>query len=296
MILFLGNGFIANAFSATLNNEKIGHRIVSKDIEDVPPARIQADICLLIENESLLDGIDTVVYFAHSSVPYSSMQNIMQDAEQNILTAIPLFEIFAAKKIRVIYISSGGSVYGNQTDLTSEESLPSPVSAYGLSKYTIENYLRLFHHNYHLPYDILRLSNVYGIGQKNNRPQGIICALASAFIEKKKFEIWGDGTAKKDYLYIDDVVDALAKVAASPASNDTFNISFGRSTSILEIISLFEKILGYTIEIATGPQFDFDVQNVFLDNRKFAAAYGWSPKTDIKQGIRKTIEWRTDHK
>jgi len=224
------------------------------------------------------------------------MQNILHDAEQNILTAIRLFEILAKKKIRVIYISSGGSVYGNQTDLTSEESLPSPVSAYGLSKYTIENYLRLFHHNYQLPYDILRLSNVYGIGQKNNRPQGIICALASAFIEKKKFEIWGDGTAKKDYLYIDDVVDALAKVAASPASNDTFNISFGRSTSILEIISLFEKIFGYTIEIATGPQFDFDVQNVFLDNRKFAAAYGWSPKTDIKQGIRKTIEWRTDHK
>jgi len=296
MILFLGNGFIANAFSAALNNKQIGHRIVSKDIEDIPPARIQADICSLIENESLLDGIDTVVYFAHSSVPYSSMQNILQDAEQNILTAIPLFEIFAAKKIRVIYISSGGSVYGNQTDLTSEESLPSPVSAYGLSKYTIENYLRLFHHNYQLPYDILRLSNVYGIGQKNNRPQGIICALASAFIEKKKFEIWGDGTAKKDYLYIDDVVDALAKVAASPASNDTFNVSFGRSTSILEIISLFEKIFGYTIEIATGPQFDFDVQNVFLDNRKFAAAYGWSPKTDIKQGIKKTIEWRTDLK
>jgi len=294
MILFLGKGFIANAFSATLNNEQIGHRIVSKDIEDAPPARIKADICSL--NESLLEGIDTVVYFAHSSVPYSSMQNILHDAEQNILTAIRLFEILAKKKIRVIYISSGGSVYGNQTDLTSEESLPSPVSAYGLSKYTIENYLRLFHHNYQLPYDILRLSNVYGIGQKNNRPQGIICALASAFIEKKKFEIWGDGTAKKDYLYIDDVVDALAKVAASPASNDTFNISFGRSTSILEIISLFEKILGYTIEIATGPQFDFDVQNVFLDNRKFAAAYGWSPKTDIKQGIRKTIEWRTDHK
>jgi len=294
MILFLGKGFIANAFSATLNNEQIGHRIVSKDIEDAPPARIKADICLL--NESLLEGIDTVVYFAYSSVPYSSMQNILHDAEQNILTAIRLFEILAKKKIRVIYISSGGSVYGNQTDLTSEESLPSPVSAYGLSKYTIENYLRLFHHNYHLPYDILRLSNVYGIGQKNNRPQGIISALASAFIEKKKFEIWGDGTAKKDYLYIDDVVDALAKVAASPASNDTFNVSFGRSTSILEIISLFEKIFGYTIEIATGPQFDFDVQNVFLDNRKFAAAYGWSPKTDIKQGIRKTIEWRTDHK
>jgi len=294
MILFLGKGFIANAFSATLNNEQIGHRIVSKDIEDAPPARIKADICSL--NESLLEGIDTVVYFAYSSVPYSSMQNILHDAEQNILTAIRLFEILAKKKIRVIYISSGGSVYGNQTDLTSEESLPSPVSAYGLSKYTIENYLRLFHHNYQLPYDILRLSNVYGIGQKNNRPQGIICALASAFIEKKKFEIWGDGTAKKDYLYIDDVVDALAKVAASPASNDTFNVSFGRSTSILEIISLFEKIFGYTIEIATGPQFDFDVQNVFLDNRKFAAAYGWSPKTDIKQGIRKTIEWRTDHK
>ena len=162
MIPFLGNGFIANALSARFSEINIEHRIVSKDLEDGPPARIRADINSLGEGNSVFDGIDTVFYFAHSSVPFSSMQNILEDAEQNILTAIPLFEILAKKKIRVIYISSGGSVYGNQIDPISEESLPSPVSAYGVSKYTVENYLRLFHHNYLLPYDILRLSNGYG--------------------------------------------------------------------------------------------------------------------------------------
>src|SRR6476659_8084421 len=106
MILFLGYGFIANALSARFSAENAEHRIVSNDIKDDPPMFIQADINSLKTNEGLLDGIDTVIYFAHSSVPFSSMQNIGEDAEQNILTAISLFEIFAKRRIRVIYISS----------------------------------------------------------------------------------------------------------------------------------------------------------------------------------------------
>jgi len=293
MILFLGNGFIAKALSARLSAGNVEHWIVSNDIDNEPPAHIQADINCLKANDSVLDGIETVFYFAHSSVPFSSMQNIGEDAEQNILTAISLFQIFAKRRVRVIYISSGGSVYGNHDGVITEASLPVPISAYGVGKYAIENYLRLFHHNYGLPHDILRLSNVYGVGQKNDKPQGIICALARAFTKKEKFAIWGDGTAKKDYLYIDDVADALMKVAAASPSNDTFNISRGESISILEIISLFEKHFGHKIEIETRPHFDFDVQNVFLDSEKFVNAYDWRPETDIEMGIKKTIEWLT---
>ena len=193
-------------------------------------------------------------------------------------------------------VSSGGSVYGDQNGPTSEESLPSPISAYGVSKYTIENYLKLFHHNYQLPYDILRLSNIYGIGQQNNRPQGIVAALAEAFLNKEKFGIWGDGAAKKDYLYIEDAVDALMKVVLASPANDTFNISCGQSTSILEIISVFEKVFGYSIEIEKRPAFDFDVQNVFLDNAKFMRTFDWTPNTNMERGIQRTIEWLANNR
>ncbi|MEP6847430.1 MAG: NAD-dependent epimerase/dehydratase family protein [Acidobacteriota bacterium] len=291
MILFLGGGFIANALSAKFEEARIEHRIVSRRSEPEAPRRNAADINSLTESSPVFDGVDTVIYFAHSSVPYSSMQNIREDAEQNISTAISLFEILSNKKIRVIYISSGGSIYGDQAGPITEASLPSPVSAYGVAKYTIENYLKLFHHNYQLPFDILRLSNIYGVGHSSNKPQGIMGALARAFIERQRFAIWGDGSAEKDYLYIDDAVDALAKVAAAVPSNDIFNVAYGSSVSVREILSLFEKYFGYKIDIETRPPFDFDVSRVFLDNSKFREAYDWKPKIDVETGIGKTAEW-----
>ncbi len=291
MILFLGYGFIANALSVRLDKLNIKHRIISNNIVADPPDRILADIGSIKADDKLLDGVETVVYLAHSSVPYSSMQNVYKDAEQNILTAIGLFELFAKRRIRVIYISSGGSVYGNHPGIMTEESLPSPISAYGLSKYTIENYLKLFHHNHQLPYDILRLSNIYGIGQKNVKPQGIISALAQSFIDRKTFKVWGDGNAKKDYLYIDDLTDALVRVISKPALCETFNISYGESNSVSEIISIFEANLSYSIGFENMPAFDFDVRNVFLDNSKFANEYDWKPATDLETGVKKTIEW-----
>ena len=290
MILFLGNGFIGNALSTRLQNNNIDHRIVSRNIIDNNPFRIRLNINEIEKNQECLEDIDTAIYFAHNSVPYSSMESIIKDSK-NILTAINLFEIFAEKSIRLIYISSGGSVYGIQDDIITENTLPAPVSAYGVSKYAIENYLKLFHHNFQLKYDILRLSNIYGIGQKNTKPQGIISALAKSFLNKEKFKIWGDGSAIKDYLYIDDLTEALIKVISSLPTNSTYNVSYGESISINEIISIFNNILNYHIEFEYLTPFSFDVQNVILDNSKFSKTYKWQPNINIETGIQKTINW-----
>ena len=296
MILFLGSGFMANALSSLLSEKGISHRTVSREIEHDPPLAVRSELANLRVDSPLFDGVTTAVYFAHSSVPFSSMQDIRLDAEESTLTAISLFEILAERKIRVIYISSGGSVYGIHEGKISEETLPSPISAYGVSKYTIENYLKIFHHNHGLQYDILRFSNVYGVGQQSNRPQGIVYALARAFAWRERFEIWGDGSAEKDYLYVDDAARALAAVIAEAASNAVFNVSHGRSISIRDIISLFERLFGYSIEIGERAAYSFDVQNVQLDNTRFVQAYSWTPEVDMEAGVQKTIEWVTARK
>ena len=291
MILFLGSGFIGNALSQSLNNERVPHRIVSRSVENDPPNKIRMDINSLCENSESIKDINTVVYFAYSSVPYTSMKDIGKDAEENILNAIKLFDIFAKKEIRVIYISSGGSIYGSQDGAATEQSLPSPISAYSVSKYAVENYLRLFHYNYGLEYDILRLSNIYGVGQKTLKPQGVVSALAEAFVDQKTFKIWGDGEATKDYLYIDDLNEALRLVLLREASNDIYNVASGVSISLLNIISIFEETLGASIDVEKQEPFLFDVRNVLIDNSKFARDYSWEPKTDIQMGIVKTINW-----
>ncbi len=291
MILFLGSGFIANAFSSLLNERNIPHRTISRDCDHDPPTLIRGELADLTVDSPLFDGVTTAFYFAHSSVPYSSMQDIRRDAEENILTAIRLFDILSKRNIRVVYVSSGGSIYGVQEGPISEQTLPEPISAYGVSKYAIENYMKVFQHNHGLKYDILRFSNVYGVGQKDNRPQGVVYFLARAFTLREKFEVWGDGSAAKDYLYVDDAARALAVVAAAEPSNDIFNVSYGESISIRAMISLFEELFGYGIEIGEKRAYSFDVQNVQLDNTKFTRAYDWSPAVDIKTGIRQTTEW-----
>ena len=191
----------------------------------------------------------------------------------------------------MVYISSGGSVYGMQPYRATELSNPSPISAYGLSKYTVENYLRLYHHNFNLSYDILRLSNVYGVGQRSTKPQGVISAIAQAFLRKESFKIWGDGTAKKDYLYIDDLTEALIRVLSKEASNDTFNIAAGVSYSLNEVVSLLESNFGHSIKLEKANPYDFDVQTVLIDNSKFVKEYEWSPHVCIETGIARAVDW-----
>ncbi len=290
MILFLGYGFIAKALSVKLQRDNVAHKIISRKKQG-NELIVEGDMHDINFVASQLKDVSTVVYFAHTTVPYSSMQHIYNDAKENVLTAIALLEVFAKKGIRVVYLSSAGSVYGTHSKPVNEQSLPNPISAYGLSKLTIENYISLYHKNEGLSFDTLRLSNIYGLGQLNSKPQGVISAIADSYVHKKAFKIWGDGKGKKDYLYIDDLCNALIAVLKVNPSNEVYNISFGTSTSVLEICSIFEKMAGCKLIIENAPAFIFDVQNTFLDNQKFTEKYSWSPKISIQEGVELTYNW-----
>lgn len=289
MILFLGYGFIAKELSAKLQVEGIAHKIISRKKQG-NDLIIEGDLHDISFVDSQLEGVQTVIYFAHTTVPFNSMQNIYNDAKENVLTAISLLELFSEKGIRVIYLSSAGSVYGIHDAPVNEGSTVNPISAYGLSKLTIENYISLYHKNKSLSFDILRLSNIYGLGQLNSKPQGVISAIADSYVNQKTFKIWGDGTGKKDYLYVDDLCAAIVKVLGSTPSNEIFNVSFGSSISILGICEVFEKIAGQKLQFEKAAAYAFDVQTTLINNEKFAERYFWKPETSIQRGVELTYQ------
>ncbi len=161
--------------------------------------------------EQCSDKIDICFHLASSLGPASSNNNIFTDIETNLIATIVLLNWLSAKQIyKIIYASSDGTVYGNnQPDgPISENQCGSPICSYGIIKKTIEDYLYLYSRINGIRYNILRFSNPYGIGQRIHNNQGVIANLIGKIINNKPIEFWGDGSVIRDYVYIDDVINA----------------------------------------------------------------------------------------
>ena len=153
-----------------------------------------------------LEGIDYVVHALSTVNPGNSNEKYLQGYERDFIQTTKLCKMIVDKKIRMIFLSSGGTVYGNQEiQPISEDALPRPINHYGNVKLCIENTIRTFNYQAHTKILIARISNPYGPGQDFNKGVGFIDAALKKTIKEEKIEIWGDGNNIRDYIYIDDV-------------------------------------------------------------------------------------------
>jgi UDP-glucose 4-epimerase len=190
---------------------------------------------------------------------------------------------------RVVYVSSGGTVYGRAARLpVAEDDLTDPLCAYGVSKLAVEKYVALFHHLYGLEYCILRPGNAYGPGQDPARGQSAPTVFAHRVLAGEPVVIWGDGRAVRDYLHVDDMVEAVARVLAYqplPAGPRVFNVGTGRGTSLAELVALCGKVLGKTPRVEYTPGRALDVPANVLDPRRLSQITGWTPRVSLPEGI-----------
>jgi len=230
-----------------------------------------------------------VYYLINTTSPAKSHQAPHQDIENNLTLFISFLEWVSQKDniSKVVYTSSGGTVYGNNVEIpTLETSSTDPISFYGMSKLTAENYLKLFGKIHNINYTIARISNPYGTSQKLQRGQGLIAMLTEKISHQEPIHIIGKGTMVRDYIYIDDVITALLLCGENDALNKQIvNIASGRGYSIIEIVKIFEEILDIQIEKNYLPERKSDVETSILDITKMKSLTGWSPKTSIRTGI-----------
>lgn len=282
----LSEGYFVRAFQRTPPKDEMT-KINKKNFE-----YFQGDIGSVSDVRSALNNIDAVIHLASSSLPSTSFEDPIFDLNENIPQAINILDAMTEKGIRkIVYCSSGGTVYGNPITLPINEShVTNPIVPYGITKLAIEKYIGMYREQGKIDPVILRLSNPYGPNHDPDKKQGLINTLLEKAINDKPIEIWGDGSITRDYLHIEDAAEAFYKALKYSGQKTVFNISTGLGFSVNQIIEEIESLLKININIEYRQSRKFDVCANVLDNTLAFLELGWHPKIKLNDGLALLLE------
>jgi UDP-glucose 4-epimerase len=250
---------------------------------------------------SVLRPGDTVHYYAWNSVPGSANDDPARDMCTNVAPLIRLMEAMRrmAGAGRLLFTSSGGTVYGKLKDVPVPESHPlTPLTAYGAAKAAAELYLNFYRQLYGLDCRIARLSNPYGPGQNIAKGQGAVTIFMDRILRNQPLHVWGDGETIRDYIHIDDAVRGLLAVARASSTTATswiFNLGSGRGLSINALISHLKTISDAKVDVRYDTARKFDVPTSVLDISRARIELDWQPEIDFHTGLRRTFELALAH-
>lgn len=300
-IVYGGGGFIGSHLCEAL--VKSGYEVVLFDKLNFSRKNIsrfenkikiiEGDFNNEIDIKNSLAGINFVFHLVSSTLPASSNENPVYDAETNLISSLKLFKECVDEKIsKVIFLSSGGTVYGIPESVpVKEDYFSNPFCSYGIIKRTIEEYLFLFHKLHGLDYFVFRLSNPYGERQNPLASQGAVAVFINKVINNETIEIWGDGEVIRDYIYIKDAVNVLVRSLEVSSKEKVFNLSTGKGYSLNEIIDVIRKISGKKISPEYKNARSIDVPVSILDNKLAVKVFGIKPETSVEEGIKKTYDY-----
>jgi UDP-glucose 4-epimerase len=233
------------------------------------------------------------MHLVSSTLPRGSNEDVVFDVQSNLISSLHLLNAMVTKGIRkIIFISSGGTVYGNPIYTPLDEGHPTnPTVSYGITKLAIEKYLLLFQSLHGIKATILRVANPYGERQRIETAQGAIGVFLSKALRHQDIEIWGDGSVIRDYVYVGDVADAFAKAVNYDGACSVFNIGSGVGKSLNEIIGVMRETLGLQFEVNYHPSRAFDVPVSILNNSLAQRELGWAPQVTFNEGIKQTASW-----
>lgn len=242
---------------------------------------------------SILEGQDVVYHLVSTNVPTNSNQHITQDIQANVLFSSNLFEAcvkYGVKK--VVFISSGGTVYGKEVTCPLSENTPTnPISSYGVQKITIEKLLYLYNYMYGLDYRIIRLANPYGPYQRPNGVLGAVTTFTYKALKGEEVQVYGDGSVVRDFIYIDDAVRGILNIVKGTNKHHTFNLGCGYGTSIKEVLEAVESALDLKINIVFKEGRAVDVPVNYLDISRYEKYYGKLNPISLEEGIKRTAEF-----
>jgi len=239
-----------------------------------------------------LQGVDAVCHLISTTVPGTSNLDPVADVQNNLVNTLHLLEQMRKKSLhRILYLSSGGTVYGNpESSPVCEDQPLKPISSYGVVKVAIENYLYMYQQLYGLQPVILRPSNPYGPRQGHAGVQGLIGTLLARALSGETLEIWGDGSIVRDYMHVGD----LARLCASALESNScgvFNAGSGEGYSINQIISMIRDLTGGKLDVRYEAARAFDVKEGGLGISSAMQQFGWKPEVELSTGIREHMEW-----
>ncbi|MCF6460854.1 NAD-dependent epimerase/dehydratase family protein [Clostridium sp. Cult3] len=235
------------------------------------------------------EKIEIVYHKAAQIDVQKSIKHPILDGDINILGTINILEACKEVGVKKIIYPSSAAVYGEPMYLGIDEDHPiNPVSYYGISKFAPERYIKTYSKLYGIDYTIFRYSNAYGIRQDPKGEGGVIAIFMDKLFRGESPTIFGDGSATRDFIYVEDIVEANIK-ALHKGNKEVFNIGTGKATSIKELFYLMKEIMDVDIEVKYGEEREGDIKNSFFNINKAKEKLGWIPKYRIEEGLYKTI-------
>ena len=243
-----------------------------------------------------LENQDIVYNFVSHTIPSSSWDNPLLEIEKNLTPTLRLIELAAESGVKKIcFPSSGGTIYGLQQNLLTEESLTEPFSPYGITKRTIESFLQYAKFKHRLNYDIYRISNVYGEGQNIGKGLGFINTTLENIVNNRPVVIYGDGENIRDYIYVKDVVKLLMlSVNKNVKDSDIYNVSSNNPISLNSLIDLIRNVTKIDFSVTYVPNRLSDNQKVCLDNSKIMKLCSEMSLCSLEEGIKNTYDYLKD--
>ena len=237
---------------------------------------------------------DVVFHLAAQADVRVSVARPVFDAEVNILGSLQVIEgARAAGAHKVVFASSGGTIYGDPdpSQLPVKESHPQqPVSPYGVAKKVVGDYLFAYRELHNLEYTALALANVYGPRQDPHGEAGVVAIFAGRMLAGQGCTVFGDGSQTRDFVYVDDVVDAFAR-AADRGSGLIINIGTGRETSVNDLYDTMAREAGVTRPAAYAPARPGELRRSSLDPGRAAIHLGWKPWTSLAEGTGAVLDY-----
>lgn len=239
-----------------------------------------------------LQGVDVVYHLASTTVPGTSNLDPEADIAGNLVPTVRLLEQMVRLDVpRIVYLSSGGTVYGNPQHVPVAVGAPvNPLCSYGVVKLAAEHYLRMFQALYGLSPVILRASNPYGPRQGHLGVQGAIATFLDLMLEGEPIHVWGDGGQVRDYLYVRDLARLCVLVGESAATG-TFNAGSGVGHSLNAVLDVIAETVGRRPTVDYTPARPLDVDTIVLDVDETATRFGWRAEVTLLDGMRMHWEW-----
>lgn len=292
-----GSGFIGYHLLNALIERSFNPHVV-----DIKPPLMKGvkysyvDLYNISHETPIFKGVDVVYHLAWTTLPKTSNDDPTYDVTSNISITLNILKAcvnFGVKKI--IFISSGGTVYGIPSSIPiNERHSTNPICSYGITKLMAEKYLHLYHHIYGLDYLVLRPSNPFGEFQDPAGMQGAISVFLANLAKEKPIVIWGDGNVVRDFLYISDLADAMVKsidYSPSPTDSRVFNVGSGRGVSLNELVDIISQVTGLKPIVNYTETRSLDVPANILDISLIREKLGWVPMHDVVDAIEKTWKW-----
>lgn len=238
-----------------------------------------------------LDGA-LVFHLVSCTRPAIDTERAVDEIDHDVKATVKYLESTKGRAVRWIFISSGGTIYGQNGGNPIPETYPTnPICSYGITKLTIERYFALYRLLHSTDYVITRLSNPYGPWQHPLQGQGVIPAMLYRALRKEHIEIWGDGSVIRDYIYIRDAIDGILSAALKGEGGEVYNVSTANGLSVNQLISIIEEELKTTLTINHTPGRPVDVKKNVLNSDKLFAKAGWRSATPISRGVGLTAKW-----